>query len=221
MTQENIVKPNISRRELLQTGATAAALIAAGAVLVACGDNSSPAATAPTSTSAPAVAATDVAAPAMTDTTAPVAAADTAVATIAGEDAATATASNIESVPTNTAVTEAAADTPAASSGGGGTVIAKVADLAPGAGTTFKQSDGDDAVLVRLSDGSFLAYSAICTHKSCTVGYKKGDTLFRCPCHGSQFTVADGSVAKGPANGPLKKLTIRVDEASGDIFYES
>jgi Rieske Fe-S protein len=36
-----------------------------------------------------------------------------------------------------------------------------------------------------------------------------------CPCHGSKFKIADGSVANGPASQPLAKKAIEV--ADGKI----
>ncbi|WP_344610966.1 Rieske (2Fe-2S) protein [Dactylosporangium salmoneum] len=32
-----------------------------------------------------------------------------------------------------------------------------------------------------------------------------------CPCHGSRFGLADGSVAAGPAKRPLTEVPIKVD----------
>ncbi len=210
----------ISRRDLLATGSSAAALLAASALLAACGGET-PTPTAATNTTAPVAAATNTTAPvaAATNTTAPVAAATNTTAPIAVAATNTTDAASIQpqstpaGLPTNTAV--------AANNPSGSQVIAKIADLQAGEGKDFTiPGSGKPAKLVRLADGSFLAYSALCTHKGCEVDYKKGATEFACPCHGSVFAVADGAVKKGPAAGPLKKLNIKVDEASGTITYE-
>jgi Rieske Fe-S protein len=35
-----------------------------------------------------------------------------------------------------------------------------------------------------------------------------------CPCHGSKFSIKDGSVVKGPATAPLALVAIKVDGTS-------
>jgi Rieske Fe-S protein len=50
--------------------------------------------------------------------------------------------------------------------------------------------------------GQFRAFDATCTHEFCMVtSVDRG--LITCPCHGSQFRIEDGSVARGPARQPL------------------
>src|SRR5881227_2909302 len=41
----------------------------------------------------------------------------------------------------------------------------------------------DQAILLRLADGSFAAYSGKCTHLSCAVFYKEESKELFCPCH--------------------------------------
>jgi cytochrome b6-f complex iron-sulfur subunit len=91
---------------------------------------------------------------------------------------------------------------------GGGAAIAQEADVAPGSALKFKDG-GQDAVLVHLESGDFVAYSAVCTHQACTVGYKNGQLA--CPCHGSVFDPANGAeVVTGPAQTPLPEIAIEV-----------
>jgi Rieske Fe-S protein len=40
-----------------------------------------------------------------------------------------------------------------------------------------------------------------------------GGTI-NCPCHGSRFAVADGSVVQGPATSPLPEKDIQVEGSS-------
>ena len=99
------------------------------------------------------------------------------------------------------------------SSGGeakaGGAAIASESEVAPGSAYKFKDS-GNPAVLVHLENGDFVAYSAICTHQSCTVAYQDGNLA--CPCHGSVFDPANGaSVVTGPATRPLPEIPVKVE----------
>jgi cytochrome b6-f complex iron-sulfur subunit len=92
--------------------------------------------------------------------------------------------------------------------GGGGAAIARASEVAPGSALTFKEG-GQDAVLVHLENGDFVAYSAVCTHQACTVAYQKGQLA--CPCHGSVFDPANGAeVVTGPAQSPLPEIPIEV-----------
>ncbi|MFD0634992.1 Rieske (2Fe-2S) protein [Catenulispora yoronensis] len=69
-------------------------------------------------------------------------------------------------------------------------------------------------VLSQPTAGTFKAFTAVCTHQGCTVSsIDKG--LISCPCHGSRFHLADGSVANGPATQPLAPVAIKV--ADGQI----
>ncbi|MFP5282669.1 MAG: Rieske (2Fe-2S) protein, partial [Actinomycetes bacterium] len=56
--------------------------------------------------------------------------------------------------------------------------------------------------------GEFRAYSAVCTHQGCLVN--EVATTINCPCHGSAFAIADGSVTSGPASAPLGARQVQV-----------
>ena len=60
----------------------------------------------------------------------------------------------------------------------------------------------DKIIVARISDGSYVALSSVCTHQEGTVAYENGANRFHCPNHGSNFA-ADGSVINGPAGSPL------------------
>ena len=55
-----------------------------------------------------------------------------------------------------------------------------------------------DVVVTQPTAGEFKAFSATCTHQGCKVK-SVADGVIVCPCHGSKFAIADGSVAAGPA----------------------
>ncbi len=100
---------------------------------------------------------------------------------------------------------------------GGGT-IAQESEVAAGSALEFTDEEsGQQAVLVHLESGDFVAYSAICTHRQCTVGYSDGSLACPCPCHGSVFDPADGgAVTNGPATAPLPEIPVEVRD--GEVF---
>lgn len=94
--------------------------------------------------------------------------------------------------------------------GAGGDAIAGEADVPPGSAVQFTES-GQPAVLVRLENGDFAAYSAICTHQQCTVAYENQSGQLACPCHGSVYDPANGAaVVSGPAPRPLSGIPVEV-----------
>lgn len=96
----------------------------------------------------------------------------------------------------------------------GGAAIASESEVAPGSAKPFKDG-GEDAVLVRLDGGEFVAYSAVCTHQGCTVAYRDGQLA--CPCHGSVFDPANGgAVVTPPAEQPLPEIPVEV--RGGEVF---
>jgi Rieske Fe-S protein len=67
--------------------------------------------------------------------------------------------------------------------------------------------DKDKVVITQPSAGVYKAFSAVCTHEQCTVGDVDGGTI-NCYCHGSKFSITDGSVVNGPADKPLATKTV-------------
>ncbi|MFG2887440.1 Rieske (2Fe-2S) protein [Streptomyces sp. NPDC048297] len=91
-----------------------------------------------------------------------------------------------------------------------GSVLARTSDIPEGGGKIFKEKK---VVVTQPKKGEFKAFSAICTHQGCTVA-KVADGTIDCPCHGSKFHIADGSVAHGPATRPLPAKHIKVEKDS-------
>lgn len=69
-----------------------------------------------------------------------------------------------------------------------------------------------NVVVTQPEAGEFKAFSAVCTHAQCMV--TRVDQSIECPCHGSKFSLADGSVEQGPANDALGGVDIVVDGKS-------
>src|SRR5918993_4509529 len=69
--------------------------------------------------------------------------------------------------------------------------------------------DDADYVITQPTRGKFKAFSKICTHQNCPVTEIAGGTI-NCQCHGSQFSIEDGSVQTGPATRPLPEAEVTV-----------
>ena len=90
----------------------------------------------------------------------------------------------------------------------------KVADVPVGGGLILKEAK---VVVTQPQAGQFHAFSAVCTHKQCTVATVAAGEI-DCPCHGSRFSDTDGAVVKGPATQPLAAKTVTV---TGDVLTVS
>ena len=89
-----------------------------------------------------------------------------------------------------------------------GTTLGSLADVPVGGGAVFAEHR---VVVTQPAPDTFHAFSAVCTHQGCIVG-QVADGTIDCPCHGSRFDVTDGSVVRGPADRPLRRVDIAVDD---------
>jgi len=69
-------------------------------------------------------------------------------------------------------------------------------------------------VVTQPTEGEFKVFTATCTHQGCQVSKVLGDSI-DCTCHGSRFSIADGSVVQGPAESGLQPVEFTVE--SGEI----
>ena len=101
-------------------------------------------------------------------------------------------------------------DQPSSASSGAsspaGPLTVKEADIPVGSGKIFPDNQ---TVITQPKKGEFKAFSAVCTHQGCLVDTVT--TTINCPCHGSKYSIADGSVVNPPAPNPLPPKTIKVD----------
>ncbi len=90
--------------------------------------------------------------------------------------------------------------------GGGGDALTTTSDVEVGGGTIFGE---EQVVITQPSAGDFKAFTAVCTHQGCIVNDVSDGTI-NCACHGSQFSIEDGSVQGGPAPAPLEEFALDV-----------
>ena len=88
-----------------------------------------------------------------------------------------------------------------------GQELAKTTDIPVGGGKIFKD---EQVVVTQPVKDQFKAFSNICTHQQCPVANVSDGTI-NCTCHGSRFSITDGSVAHPPATQPLPEKQITVE----------
>lgn len=115
----------------------------------------------------------------------------------------------------------ATSNTSASSSAANAKVPSNAVKLASGnqlpkgqAATYSDPGDGSPDILIRNSEGDLKAFSAVCTHAGCTVGYENGTIV--CPCHGGEYDAETGEVIAGPPPAPLEPK--KVVETGGEIY---
>jgi len=77
-------------------------------------------------------------------------------------------------------------------------------------------------VWIYTEDGeNFTAYSGTCTHLGCSFGYDEKRDRFVCPCHRGVFDVKTGAVLSGPPPRPLDTLSVKVENDSLFVEFET
>ncbi|HET9873812.1 MAG TPA: Rieske (2Fe-2S) protein [Propionibacteriaceae bacterium] len=129
-----------------------------------------------------------------------------AAAPSAGTSSSAAESSAPSSAAPSSAAPSSAPPSSAASSSAptGGTTVA-TSTVPEGGGVIVEKK----YVVTQPAAGEFKAFTAICTHKGCPV-QKVENKEIMCPCHGSRFSITDGSVINGPAENPLAPVNFSV-----------
>lgn len=70
----------------------------------------------------------------------------------------------------------------------------------------------DHAILLRLAERRFVAYSGKCTHLSCAVYWNERDGKLLCPCHQGVFEPETGDVLAGPPPRPLPRIALHEED---------
>jgi Rieske Fe-S protein len=85
-----------------------------------------------------------------------------------------------------------------------------------GGGVILSQQN---VVVTQPTHGTFEAFSATCTHQGCQLASVAAGTI-NCACHGSQFSIKDGSNVTGPLGSPagsipaLGRIPVKVQGSS-------
>lgn len=73
----------------------------------------------------------------------------------------------------------------------------------------------DPALLLRLDEDLYVAYSVICTHLQCEVLHRPRSDELYCPCHEGFFDPRTGAPIAGPPQRPLPEIVL---ERRGDAI---
>ncbi len=88
------------------------------------------------------------------------------------------------------------------------------ADEVPAGGVKYFEypAKGNQAVLMHLAGGQFVAYNQTCTHLSCAVYFKADRQQLVCPCHEGVFNPATGDPVAGPPSRRLERITLHQED---------
>ncbi|RFU42474.1 hypothetical protein DZF91_06425 [Actinomadura logoneensis] len=131
---------------------------------------------------------------------------------VAGLTAACGGGSGSDEAKPSSAPSSAPNDGGLVESSGGGVVLGSAADVPVGGGKVYKDRK---IVVTQPKAGEYHAFTAVCTHRGCTVGAVVSG-LITCPCHGSAFHIETGTVARPPAARALVEQAIKI--ADGKII---
>jgi len=105
--------------------------------------------------------------------------------------------------PETTGGSTSTSSTPTTSAPAG--ALATKADIPVGGGVVFADAG---VVITQPEAGTFHGFTIVCTHQGCQVNAVT-DTI-DCPCHGSKYSIEDGSVVAGPAPAPLTDVPLDI-----------
>jgi cytochrome b6-f complex iron-sulfur subunit len=99
----------------------------------------------------------------------------------------------------------------ASSAAGGPLLVGATDDI--GSGRSKVVALAGKPVIVLNSPQGMKAFSAVCTHLGCIVGYDASQSPdIVSPCHNGHFNAINGTVVSGPPPTPLKAYAVAVDK---------
>jgi nitrite reductase/ring-hydroxylating ferredoxin subunit len=93
--------------------------------------------------------------------------------------------------------------------------LVATADVPVGGGVILASQN---VVVTQPKKGTFEGFSGTCTHQGCPLASVASGTI-NCGCHGSQFSITDGSNVVGPSGtpagsvAPLPRVAVKVQGA--------
>jgi cytochrome b6-f complex iron-sulfur subunit len=87
-------------------------------------------------------------------------------------------------------------------------VAAKVGELKDNTAKVFKFGS-EPAILIRMADGNYRAFTAVCTHLACTVQYRSDLHEIWCPCHNGMYNLQGRNIS-GPPPRPLRQYQVHI-----------
>ena len=94
---------------------------------------------------------------------------------------------------------------------GGRTLAGTTDEILPGRGKVI--AFGSKPVIVLNGDQGVKAFSAVCTHLGCIVGYDaRLSPDIVSPCHNGHFSATNGTVLAGPPPSPLAEYAVAVEQ---------
>jgi len=73
----------------------------------------------------------------------------------------------------------------------------------------------DPVIVIKVAEEDFRAFSAVCTHLSCIVNFRKDRRLIWCYCHNGIYDL-NGKNIGGPPPRPLTPYTVVLDTSGGE-----
>ncbi|HWJ08115.1 MAG TPA: Rieske (2Fe-2S) protein [Nocardioides sp.] len=89
-----------------------------------------------------------------------------------------------------------------------GAELARTSEVPVGGGIILTEQK---LVITQPTEGTFKAFTAVCTHQGLLVTSVEGDTIL-CANHGSSYSAATGEVEGGPAPSGLSTVEIDVQD---------
>jgi len=116
------------------------------------------------------------------------------------QSATTQTSQGAPSSVVSSQVSTSSSQTSSGSVPAGYVLVAQLSALSGKTSAYFTHPTHGSSILLSLN-GQWKAFSAICTHRPCTVEFTSSELY--CPCHGATFNATNGSVTRGPAQATL------------------